>query len=201
MKYLSSLAVFLICFLAQMDLSAQVTGDIIVTEFMANPTQVSDTNGEWFELYNTSSSAFDLNGWEFSDNNATEEISVVDSLIIQPGGFLVFGVNADFSTNGGVNVDYEYSAAIVLNNSGDYIVLTTGAVEMDRAHYNFVSPGGKSNALDPDYNHYVLNDDTDAWCYATIPYGDGDNGTPGSVNETGCGTAPLDADRGRQAAR
>ncbi len=194
MKYLTSLAVSFIFCLVPVQILAQVTGDIIVTEFMANPTQISDSNGEWFELYNTSSSAIDLNGWEFRDNNATEEISVPDSLVIQPGGFLVFGVNADFSTNGGVNVDYEYSSSIVLNNSGDYIVLTTGAVEMDRAHYNFVSPSGRSNALDPDYNHYVLNDDTDAWCFGTMPYGDGDKGTPGSVNETGCGTAPFDED-------
>ena len=41
---------------------AGMISDLLITEVMVNPSQVSDTNGEWFELFNPTTDAIDLNG-------------------------------------------------------------------------------------------------------------------------------------------
>ena len=45
-------------------------GDIVVTEIMKDPSAVSDADGEWFEVYNTSNSAIDMGGWSVSDGGS-----------------------------------------------------------------------------------------------------------------------------------
>ena len=35
-------------------------GEILITEIMANPTALSDTEGEWFEIYNNSDHVISL---------------------------------------------------------------------------------------------------------------------------------------------
>ncbi len=164
-------------------------GTIIVNEIMQNPAAVSDTAGEWFELYNTTGGAIDIDGWTISDDGSNlHTISNGGPLEVPAGGYLVLGNNGDFATNGGVSVDYVYSS-FSLGNTADEIVLTdTGAVEIDRVNYdggpNFPNPDGASMALllsvlagDP------MNDnDLGAnWEVSTIPYGV-DFGTPGGAN-------------------
>lgn len=50
------------------NIAAANAGSIIVTEIMHNPEDVSDQNGEYFELFNTTGSDIDLYGWTISDN-------------------------------------------------------------------------------------------------------------------------------------
>ena len=47
------------------DLSA---GDLLITEIMHDPSQVADYRGEWFEIYNNSAGAVDLNGLVVQSN-------------------------------------------------------------------------------------------------------------------------------------
>jgi|GEM_PF-5950494 len=196
MRYLILLNISLLSGLIQTHIMAQVAGDLIITEIMANPTLVSDVNGEWFEIYNTSSSAIDVNGWTINnDGNEEFTIDVADSLMILPEGYLVLAVNDNFSQNGNVNVDYEYPGTFTLGNFGGFIYLDYGVVRVDSVNYPFFSIfGGESYALDPVYYHHVLNDDRDAWCVASIPWEFGEDGSPGTINETGCGTAVLGMD-------
>ena len=42
------------------------SGDLLISEVMANPAAVSDSNGEWFELFNASLHSIDLNGLTIS---------------------------------------------------------------------------------------------------------------------------------------
>ena len=49
-------------------------GDLLVTEIMLDPVAVSDSNGEWFELYNTSSSPIALVNW--SDKYPVKDLVV-----------------------------------------------------------------------------------------------------------------------------
>jgi hypothetical protein len=112
-------------------------GDIVITEIMQNPSDVVDAQGEWFELFNASSSDIDINGWTISDNDIdSHTINNGGSLIIPAGGFLVLGRNSDIGSNGGVPVDYQY-ASFILANSADEIILTSpAAVEIDRIEYD-----------------------------------------------------------------
>lgn len=167
------------------------TGDVVINEIMQNPAAVSDTNGEWFELYNATDADIDINGWTIQDLGT--DLHVIDNdgpLVIPAGGYLVLGRNGGIGTNGGVELDYVYGNDITLANGADEIVLIDSAdVEMDRVEYdggpNFPDPTGASMALtDPSLD----NNDGASWEEETvITYGDGDYGTPGWEN----GTSPT----------
>ncbi|MCB0572546.1 MAG: lamin tail domain-containing protein, partial [Phaeodactylibacter sp.] len=161
-------------------------GDIIFNEIMQNPNAVSDSDGEWFELYNTTSASIDINGWRIAD--AGSDMHLIDNggpLEIPSGGYLVLGINADPATNGGVAVDYAYGSGLTLGNGDDELILfTPDSVEVDRVEWDggplFPDPTGASMALQA-----VGDDNNDGanWCVSTAAYGDGDLGTPGAAND------------------
>ncbi len=112
-------------------------GDIIITEIMMDPNAVGDNDGEYFEIFNTTVSAIDIDGWTISDDDSeSHTINNGGPLMVPAGGFLVLGESIVTTTNGGVPVAYAYSA-ISLANSGDEIILqTSGSVEIDRVEYD-----------------------------------------------------------------
>ena len=129
-------------------------GDIVINEIMQNPNVVTDADGEWFELYNTTSGSIDINGWTIAD--ADVDLHVIDNgapLVIASGGYLVLGINANMATNGGVTVDYAYNSnPIFLSNSADELILITpDTIEVDRVEWDggplFPNPTGAAMAL------------------------------------------------------
>jgi len=59
-------------------------GDVLVTELMSDPVAVLDTDGEWFELLNTTDRIVDLVGWTVLDFDG-DSFTVQESLQIPPG--------------------------------------------------------------------------------------------------------------------
>ncbi|MGH1368032.1 MAG: ExeM/NucH family extracellular endonuclease [Maritimibacter sp.] len=162
---------------------------IVINEIMQNPAAVADSAGEYFELFNAGASDVDLNGWTISDNDSDHH--VIDNggpLIIPAGGYLVLSNNADFASNGGVSVDYEYSG-VNLSNSSDELVLTDAlGGEVDRVEWDngatFPDPTGAAMELiDPSLDNAMGTN----WEAAMATFGAGDNGTPGAENGTGGG--------------
>lgn len=159
-------------------------GDIVINEIMQDPDAVSDTHGEWFEVYNTTDSNIDISGCVIKDlaiNNHT-----ITSLNVPAQGYVVLARNGNPALNGGITPDYVYSS-FILNNSSDQIILICGQIEIDRVEYdggpNFPDPTGASMILkDPGLD----NNNGANWCVSTTPFGAGDLGTPGSQNDT-CG--------------
>jgi len=125
-----------------------IPGDIIITEIMANPKVVSDTAGEWLEIYNPTENDFDLSGCEFSDNGSNKFI--ITGLIIPAETYLVLGRNNNPEENGGILPDYTYSG-YTLANTEDAIILTCQNREIDRVEYSlvlgFTVPDGASFIL------------------------------------------------------
>jgi predicted extracellular nuclease len=157
---------------------------VIITEIMQNPSSVSDSSGEWFELYNAGSDAVDVNGWTIAD--ADFDSHVINNggpLLIPTGGYLVLGNNTDNGINGGANVDYGYVSFFLSNVSDEVILLDGGLNEIDRVEYDggpvFPDPNGASMSL---YDPTLDNNDGSNWCTSTTPFGDGDFGTPGAAN-------------------
>jgi len=110
--------------------SAAEPGDIIITEIMQNPAAVPDDKGEWFEIYNTTGSAININGWIIKDNDTdSHTIDNGGSLSVSAYGFLVLGRNGDSGQNGGYTCDYEYSG-FLLANGDDEVILMEGATEI-----------------------------------------------------------------------
>ncbi|SVD14756.1 uncharacterized protein METZ01_LOCUS367610, partial [marine metagenome] len=156
--------------------------DCIITEIMQNPSHVTDSDGEWFEVYNPLNIPVDINGLLIRDAD-TDNHTVTSSIIIGPGEYKILGNNSNFNTNGGVLVDYQYSG-ILLGNGTDEIILINPSGDLeDSVAYDgdslFPDPNGASMALiDPNLDNSVGSN----WQESTTPYGDGDLGTPGMPN-------------------
>ncbi|MGD2146801.1 MAG: ExeM/NucH family extracellular endonuclease [Anaerolineae bacterium] len=166
---------------------APAVPEVVINEIMQNPSAVSDSNGEWFELHNPTASPIDIDGWTIKDEGADEH--VIDNggpLELPAGGFLVLGNNADKGTNGGAIVDYSYGSEWYQSNGVDEVVLLDESLtEIDRVDYDggpaFPDPNGAAMALQgPALDNNNVGDN---WCLASKPYGDGDMGTPGAAND------------------
>ena len=171
-------SLFLGACLAAGNIHAALISDLFITEVMANPAAVSDTNGEWFELYNPTLETVDLEGAVLSDDGSNSHtISTGSALIINPGEYFVLGRNGDSLSNGGYNPDYVYSS-FSLGNTSDQIVFSTDGTEMLRLNYTsgFVAAGQSSELIDDVMmaSNYALTD-------GGLIYGLGDIGTPGAA--------------------
>ena len=179
---------------------------LTINEIMQNPSAVSDNDGEWFEIFNSGEIELDLNGWTIKDAGSDNH-TISSSLTINPGEYKVIGINSNTGTNGGVNIDYQYSGSsndITLSNGADEIILVdTYGVVFDSVAYDggpdndggiFPDPNGASMALvHPDSNNNVGTN----WHESTTSYGDGDLGTPGIPNfssDISIDLTPLDFD-------
>lgn len=157
-------------------------GDLIISEVMANPAAVSDTNGEWFEVHNLTGNSLDLNGITLSDYDG--DLHVVGfggALILNPYDYLVFGKSGNTSLNGGYAADYVYSG-FTLSNTADEIILSSGGVEVARLEYaSGFAVSGKSRELAGTVGFPLSGAD---YALSVTPYGDGDLGTPGMAGDS-----------------
>jgi hypothetical protein len=172
-------------------------GSIIITEIMQNPSVVSDSDGEYFEVFNTTGAAIDLLGWVLMDSSSASEIHTIASSVIVPAnGYVVLGTNTDTASNGGVNVDYDYGDSYFLGNGTDDIVLDCGGDVIDAVEWDngatFPDPNGASMELAVDKYTAADNDFGENWGEATseIQSG-GDLGTPGAVNDFSLSTGQV----------
>lgn len=163
-------------------------GDIIVTEFMQNPSAVFDNVGEWFEIYNTTGATINIEGWTFTDNGSNT-FTVASQVDVPAGSYVVLANNADTLTNGGITVvDYEFPSSYALGNGSDAIIISDiNLTEISRVEWD-------DGATYPDGNGASAQLDSAAgltaaavlvgsnWSLSTAPYGSGDLGTPGSAN-------------------
>ncbi len=170
-------------------------GDLVVSEVLANPAAVSDTAGEWLELYNRGSSQFDINGMVLRDHGSNSHtIATAAPLLIDPGAYLVLGRNGDADANGGYTPDYVYRD-FTLANSSDSIILEWGQQTIFELSYSSTDGFGDSGISmqlgsigeQITASNYLPSD-------ATMTFGAGDLGTPGfgSLGEgTGNGVSEV----------
>ena len=157
---------------------------IVINEIMQNPRAVSDSAGEWFEVYNPGSSPVDMDGWIVQDNDY-DSVVIVGPLVVAPGAYVVLGNNGDSSTNGGLTVDYAYASFYLSNGADEIVLLMPDSTEIDRVEYDggpeWPDPSGASMmlvdaALDNNVGaHWQTTPDS-------LTYGLGDAGTPGTAN-------------------
>ena len=180
---------------------------VLITEMLIDPSGFTDTNAEWFEIYNPNT--FDITideDWYFVDGSGSG-FALTTELDIPTGTAVVFGRSSDTSLNGNVAVDYAYSA-FQLNNSGNDELSAmyfdpedantdteddSTAVLVDYVGYNnstWDQNTGYSLQLDNDTTtgypadgDVPDNEDAAAWCNPTIQWDSGDYGSPGADNE------------------
>ncbi len=163
-------------------------GELLITEVMYDPTSLSDTEGEWFEVFNNSGRAIDLNQLVIRRNN-TESHVITGGMILEPGSYGILSRTAGAVAGN----KYVYGTAITLTNTGAVLSIcnfgtdgTDGSVicAVDYGQADFPGASGASVCLDPaKYNptDIVLSS---SWCVSKTPYSTGDMGTPGLVNDS-----------------
>jgi len=156
---------------------ANSISDLLISEVMPNPAALSDTAGEWFELYNPTGDQINLRGIDLGDDGRDWHHFDSD-LLIPPQHYVTL---ARGSTPGFVP-DYVYDS-FTLSNISDEIVFRDVLGEMLRLDYGSgFSAAGRSRELRQlpmVAGNYDLT-------LATLTYGLGDIGTPGAA-----GSAPL----------
>ena len=161
-------------------------GDLVINEIMPNPLAVDDSDGEWFEIHNTTAADIDMFGLTIADDGS-DSFTINSSLIVPAGGYVIFAENDNSGTNGGLpTVDFliPNPTQFALANTADELLILDGTTELDRVAWDTNSgwpyTNGHSLALtDPTLN----NSDVANWLeFSDAQYGDGDYGTPRALN-------------------
>jgi hypothetical protein len=92
---------------------------LVITEYLANPVGVSDTQAEYFEIFNTMESAIDLTDLIVRDDGSNE--FTISGLLIQARSFAVLSSATGSAI--GLEPDYIYGSSMSLTNSDDEIGL------------------------------------------------------------------------------
>jgi len=159
----------------------EVPGDLVITEIMANPINVTDAAGEWFEVHNPTSTSFNLFGLVVADDDF-DSFTITSHVFLPAGGYVVFAASGP-DTNGGASVDFVYDG-FFLANSGDEIEIRNGLTVIDSVDYGSGwGEAGHSNELSILNLSSEANDDPANWCTAVSVFGSGDFGTPNSPND------------------
>ena len=171
-------------------------GALVITEFLANPATTpvadgtTDADKEWFEITNTSATAFDLNELGIANGSATAvPVPVQSSLCISvaPAAFALFARSNDTAKNAGLPVvDATFNFSLTDTGTSTGVQVFDGATLLDSVKWTSVS-SGKALGLDPDHLNTTDNDTAavtaGVYCLATAKYGDMSNtGTPKAAN-------------------
>lgn len=167
-------------------------GDLVLSEFMVNPSVVNDTSGEWFELYNTSDLPIEITGYTLRDEDYDEWV-ITEEMVIPPHDFFVVCADMNPLNNGGVeSCDAWFlrpqlpPPGLAFGNEGDELILVRpDGVEIDRLEYDAAwVETAKATGVDPDYLDSDNNDILSNWCpQTTVITSGGEPGTPGMRND------------------
>jgi Lamin Tail Domain/PT repeat len=170
--------------------ASMVSAQIIITEVMID-SSVGASKGTWVELYNTASSAVDVNDFilQLADPAGTTVVNKrIPSASVPGKGYYVVGNNIDSTTNGNVAVNWQYGTES-LNTSGGSVYLVQFS---KNAAVSYIKWGTRNAALSfPSgvsltYTKYAVHTSvmdqvpSSVWCRSVaVPYNGVDFGSPG----------------------
>lgn len=155
-----------------------VPGDVIISEFMADPSpQIGLPDAEYVEIYNKSNKYFNLSNWKIKNHSST---GTIQTKWLLPGQYIVITSTSNqtyFSNSIGAT-----SFPSLLNTGDDIILTDKNNVLLDKLAYtldwyndNMKKDGGYS--LERKKLNLVCSDQSN-WAVSIDPMG----GTPGFVN-------------------
>ena len=162
-------------------------GSVVITEFLADPSAVSDPDGEWVEIF--AGGDVDLNGVQVRSASAMALLRSDECLRVPAGNYALLARKADPLVNGGLPAVLAEMGGVSLGNgSGTLTLSSQTGVLLDEISWTQQRPGVASQ-LDPAHVPSAANDDPTSFCPATEPWSSsGDLGTPGSENSWCVGT-------------
>jgi beta-lactamase superfamily II metal-dependent hydrolase len=155
-------------------------GDLRISEVHRNPSIVPDTNGEYVEVVNVGSKPIGLHGMSLADGGGS--VTIASNFMAVPGRPILFQVDGAGSRNGGqpLGVTLPFNS-ISLGDSADSMTLTDGPVVVDAVAWNASFPGG--NGVAAERRDLFAGNAAANWAAATVPFGSGDLGSPGRIND------------------
>ena len=164
---------------------ALASGDLLITEIMANPADCVDDDAEYLELLYQGQIDVDLAGLVFTDNNGS---FTFPSVILAHGDRLLLWRDPDTTQCYGFTDGIAWPQVRALSNSGDVISFTTpSGTVVDTVDFSLWASNalvGVSWQLSDDVVDHLANNAQSAWCPATdviAPPGT-DLGSPGGPN-------------------
>jgi len=163
-------------------------GELLITEIMYNPDTLSDTAGEWFEVYNNSDRAINIQDLILGRDDASRHI-ITDSIVLQPSAYFIFKKT---SLATGSSSGYVYGTDILLPNNGALLSIYNAGtiadpgeliVSVDYGGADFPEGTGASIILDPNLLNPADAVLGTSWCISSSPFATGDLGTPGIIND------------------
>ncbi|MBL7884297.1 MAG: lamin tail domain-containing protein, partial [Bacteroidia bacterium] len=110
--------------------------DVIINEIFADPSpQIGLPTGEFIEIYNKSSTnAYNLNGWKFTDGSSTATLS---SYVLTPNSYLIICPTADISDYSVFGPTMGVGSFPSLNNNSDNLKLQDNTLTIiDSVNYS-----------------------------------------------------------------
>jgi hypothetical protein len=160
-------------------------GDLVITEFMADPKASADSVGEWVEVYALRD--VDLNGVSLA-NEGTGRALLEGSarcLELPAGTFAVLARVAESSVNGGLPPPLGTFAFGLSNTAEAHALrLSLDGTLLDEVRWTGAPVAGVSRQLDSSKKDALHNDVAESFCLTPegVGYGSGDRGTPGAEN-------------------
>lgn len=177
---------------AEIGVSALSPGHLFISEVMPDPAKVSDTRGEWFEIFNTRPEPVNLVGLVVTSEGSTaqERFSVAMDALVPPNGFFVFARNADATLNGGFTANIAWGSTLSLGNAADYLKLEKpDGTLLAQISWSTALSGASLEVRGGTLPTIVAAD------LAPTPvgfaYGLGDRGTPGAMNSVDFGVSGI----------
>lgn len=170
------------------DIDTLAPGDLVITEVMIDPADpgCSDNAGEYFELYNASSGAVNLEGLRVSNRLVAEyEFVIDDDIVVEAGAYAVLA-RFDNPRCYDIGADGFYGV-VRLDNNGDVLRISNASGAIDVVDFRSdwpLPPNGAAWELDEGTLTATGNDDPAMWCpsLTAIPAATNDEGSPGEAN-------------------
>ncbi len=124
---------------------APAVGDLVISEFLADPAAVPDAVGEWVELQNTTADTLDISGYQLLDRGRNLAV-LPEGTLVPPGAAFVVGRSDDPSVNGGVVVDVAIPEGFTLQN--DVRVLDPDTEGADEIFAEMVAVGTSGSGIE-----------------------------------------------------
>lgn len=154
-------------------------GNIIVTEFMANPTGLPDALAEYVEIYNASDKTINLTGYRIETSQSSEIIMDAE---VEPEEYKILCASQDPAGNGGIEGCLSIEKLPAITNSGGSITIKNrfGFTE-DIVEYTSTREG-VANELSVEHLDAESNNSAAFWGDSQNLYTSDNYGTPSSKN-------------------
>lgn len=128
---------------------AEAASGSLTLEVLADPTTVTDANGEYIRIRYDGPGTLDLTNWTIEEADGL--LHTIGAYSLTDGQDYLSCINADDSQNGGLGCDEEWSESGNLNNGGETVILKDAEGNVVASIVDFVAQPFFSDTVVVDY--------------------------------------------------